>query len=223
MNHCGRPTCECYKRCSKPFCECNLDHSSEKPVQEDLQEIHRRILQEEKEALREKINGEVNCGCECHDEFTYKSHGKCCFVLMPLPETLPATPVGEGWEKCFDEEHTYVNNFGERCMNHIYATNYTRDTPIFQEEQEPVKRIKSFITKLLAEERETERQRRMVKAADHIMMGRDLERARIEVAVVALQSAKRGLYASHRLPETEGELDALGVVLKVVRGEDIKS
>lgn len=25
-----------------------------------------------------------NCGCECHATFTYKSHGKCCFILKPV-------------------------------------------------------------------------------------------------------------------------------------------
>jgi hypothetical protein len=37
-----------------------------------------------------------NCGCECHEKYTYKSHCKCCFVLKqvkPVPiEKLPTWP-----------------------------------------------------------------------------------------------------------------------------------
>lgn len=31
------------------------------------------------------------CGCECHDKFTQKSHGDCCFILKPC--TPPSTPI----------------------------------------------------------------------------------------------------------------------------------
>lgn len=32
-----------------------------------------------------------NCGCECHEKFTYKSHGQCCFQLKPfITEENPA-------------------------------------------------------------------------------------------------------------------------------------
>lgn len=80
--------------CSNPKCKC---HQEQK---DSFTKFADDNFSEQKEGL------EPNCGCECHEKFTYKSHGKCCFILKP-----PHTPaeVQSDWR-------------GEKLENFLFHT-----------------------------------------------------------------------------------------------------
>ena len=62
--------------------------STEKNASDMLDERYDRFAHDDGKA--------ENCGCECHTTFTYKSHGKCCFILKPV--VTPPT-VENDWEE----------------------------------------------------------------------------------------------------------------------------
>lgn len=62
--------------------------------------------------VSEPENIPPNCGCECHEKFTYKSHGNCCFILKPLP--TPTPPPTEGWRKEFEKNYLEYSDGGVR-------------------------------------------------------------------------------------------------------------
>lgn len=144
--------------------------------------------------------------CPCHTEkpvqgkrtgFICQQAGEC------LPFNAPATPDAGGWAEEFDNQFYYHGDYVE----------------------EPREKIKSFITNLLASEKEASVEFIAVHRDDWMAEGAKAERQRISEGVGKLKNDDDGKHPQIYDEPCEDCVENWMIerVLKVVRGEEIKS
>lgn len=199
MNHCGRPECECYKKCCGE-CEhiCRFATCVKKCDTPDCPCHTEKPVQEK-----------PSFGTSGND----MGYPTAVFGDAPVQEMMdgfpmsktnenPATPYAEGWAEEFDNQFYYHGDYVE----------------------EPREKIKSFITNLLAMEKEASVEFIAVHRDDWMAEGAKAERQRISEGVGKLKNDDDGKHPQIYDEPCEDCVENWMIerVLKVVRGEDIR-